>query len=488
MYVRKFHGDSLDEALAAVKLELGPDAIILKTVTNKGLKGAFKKNKYEITAAISEQNYIKKAKVDQVLTEEQKKSFYLSDAKHASQMISSYNGDKKMQPQNYGNLGLNKAVSSAKNAVEVIKTPAQKAASNISSRLSLDDFLSSSSSEYSEEIDASMSDMTNSDYDSFLANETDDSSHNNEALKARLDDDVYTNTTKDISSDYKRALEQQEAKIKELERKLEALVIENDAGSEQRYDGIKQLRSSLKTLDVDEIIIRKIVNKCLEQLNKQQQANADLVFELALTELHKCIKVMNPSVLQSASESISLLLSETGSGQTSMALKLAANHPNVVLVSYCSNKRVDSKSFTAKVLNINLVECQNLAELVNACRNAISTGKSVIVDFKIDQKKQDETKSVIDALKRSFRNIEILINISAIQSELYNKKVATRYAMLADGIVVNHLDLCLNFAALINIQMSCQDLPFAIFGTGETVPDDFELATSERLLAGMFEL
>ena len=60
MYVKKFEGDTLDDALKMVKRDLGPDAIILKTITNKGLKGAFKKSKIEITAAISEENYSKK--------------------------------------------------------------------------------------------------------------------------------------------------------------------------------------------------------------------------------------------------------------------------------------------------------------------------------------------------------------------------------------------------------------------------------------------
>ena len=63
MYVKKFEGETLDEVLRAVKGELGPDAIILKTITNKGLKCAFKKARIEITAAISEQNYEKKARI-----------------------------------------------------------------------------------------------------------------------------------------------------------------------------------------------------------------------------------------------------------------------------------------------------------------------------------------------------------------------------------------------------------------------------------------
>jgi len=45
MYVRKFEADTIEEALRDIKRELGPDAVILKTLTNKGLKGAFKKKK-----------------------------------------------------------------------------------------------------------------------------------------------------------------------------------------------------------------------------------------------------------------------------------------------------------------------------------------------------------------------------------------------------------------------------------------------------------
>lgn len=38
MYVRKFEAETMEEALRSIKQELGPDAIILKTVTNKALR------------------------------------------------------------------------------------------------------------------------------------------------------------------------------------------------------------------------------------------------------------------------------------------------------------------------------------------------------------------------------------------------------------------------------------------------------------------
>ena len=60
MHVRKFQGETIEETLKTIKKELGPDAIILKTTTNKGIKGAFKKNRVEVTAAILKKNYLKK--------------------------------------------------------------------------------------------------------------------------------------------------------------------------------------------------------------------------------------------------------------------------------------------------------------------------------------------------------------------------------------------------------------------------------------------
>ena len=128
MFVRKFEGDTLDETLKAVKRELGPDAIILKTVTNKGLKGAFKKKRIEITAAISEQNYTKKAKVDRVLSDDQRENFYQSPAEEVNRAINNYNETPQAARGGYGSLGLNKVVNTVSQASKKIQN-------------SLDDFL-----------------------------------------------------------------------------------------------------------------------------------------------------------------------------------------------------------------------------------------------------------------------------------------------------------------------------------------------------------
>jgi flagellar biosynthesis GTPase FlhF len=95
MYVRKFEADTIEEALKDIKRELGPDAVILKTLTNKGLKGAFKKKKIEITAAISEKNYVRKAQVDSVMTDSQRDEFYSGSAGYISNMIDKHEQSKE---------------------------------------------------------------------------------------------------------------------------------------------------------------------------------------------------------------------------------------------------------------------------------------------------------------------------------------------------------------------------------------------------------
>ena len=78
--------------------------------------------------------------------------------------------------------------------------------------------------------------------------------------------------------------------------------------------------------------------------------------------------------------------------------------------------------------------------------------------------------------------------LSAIHSEVYNRKVLTTYSGLGDGVIISNLDLCLDYGALFNICEEFPGLPLKFFGTGEAIPDDIESATGERILAGMFKL
>jgi flagellar biosynthesis GTPase FlhF len=489
MYVRKFEADTIEEALKDIKRELGPDAVILKTITNKGLKGAFKKNKIEITAAISEKSYVKKAQVDQVLNKNQKDEFYNGSASYIANMIDQHDQIKEKKSQSsqpkinsgYGSIGLNKTVSSTKNIASNLKN-------------GLDEFLSlgereearSNEFDFDEEMNSMPAPRTQPRQQApqkIMAN----------APKEESRAEVTTHEMRAAKNANDDMFEKQKNKIDNLEKKLYELSKNFERIHKKEPIGVYQLRTTLRSLDINEIYIQELIKKGLFELTESDVENADIVFEFALREMMNTIQTDMPlfsSTDASKTPVVTVFLSEASSGQTAMVQKIAAMKKDSVIIRN-SNSLVGGNqkaSFTEKIFDLNIVKTSTIAEMVSECRKALENGKSVFIDYKCSEAESNETKKFIDGLRRAFPKVEVLITLCAIHTELYNRKVLGTYRRLSDGIVVSHLDACLNFGALFNISWDIKDLPFKFYGTGEVVPDDLESATSERLMAGIFKL
>jgi hypothetical protein len=93
-----------------------------------------------------------------------------------------------------------------------------------------------------------------------------------------------------------------------------------------------------------------------------------------------------------------------------------------------------------------------------------------------------------DASSSFFDKIEVLVNLSGINSETYNRKILSKYRELVNGVTINYIDQCLDYSMLVNLSYKYKDLPLKFFGTGKVIPDDIEAASAERILAGMFHL
>jgi flagellar biosynthesis GTPase FlhF len=496
MYVRKFEADSLDEALKNIKQELGPDAIILKTLTNKGLKGAFKKKKIEITAAISEKNYSKKARVDHVLDDGQKEKFYSNNSNYISNMIDDYEDNVTSNtqsvvknpgvPQGYGKMGLNRQANT-----RVGERPNVSTGGN-----DLDDFLSDAVDKV-KKVTNNIVHNTKTSMDNFLSSEEVqlDSPVSYEDIAQTVESEpvieqaTYTAPVQTSEADSKLAIEQRN-KIDELEKKLYELTKNIERIDKKEPKGIYELRTTLRSLDISEKYIHTLIKKALFELGKESLEDSDTVFEFALREMIEVVNTEMPLFSSTDSEEgvVTVVISETSTGQTSMSYKIGALKPDSLIVkSNLNGLSSEGKEFSRKLFGLNVVESGNVAEIVSECRKATEAGKCAFVDYKNNSDDLNETKKFIDGLRRSFGKVEVLISLSAIHSEIYNRKVVSRYKSLANGLVVSNLDLCLNFGALFNIADENRELPFKFYGTGEVVPDDIEAATAERLLAGIFQ-
>ncbi len=496
MYVRKFEAESLDEALKAIKRELGPDAIILKTVTNKGIKGAFKKNRIEITAAISEKNYTRKARVDHSLDDNSRDKFYEGSSNYISSMIDSYSDNRSEEKTpaagGYGSVGLNRSVQNLSNI-----------GNNITNKVknSLDDFLSGGQDEtvntqsfatnktnyqdqYLEQEPRQVFVGENEVADHFYPEEDDSFEEEIYQSSAKVESRV---SQKRQDHDSEEMISQRR-KIDELEKKLYELTKNVQRIERPEPAGILQLRTTLRSLDINELTVNEIIKKAVFELSEKDIQDIDTVFEFALREMLDRIYVEMPrfSNLEGSEEPfVTVLLSENSCGQSSMLYKLGALKQDSVLIKYQPGKEND---FTEKVFGLNVVKVSTIPEIISQIRKSVEAGKSVFVDYRNYKTEMNDTKKFIDGLKRSFGKVEVMICLSSIHSEIYNRKVISTYQNISDGLIVTHLDQCLNYGAIFNICEEYPKLPLKFFGTGDVVPDDIEAATGERILAGMFKL
>lgn len=485
MYVKKFEAETLDDALQSVKRELGPDAIILKTVTNKGLKGAFKKSRIEITAAISEETYAKKAKVDHVLSDQQREQFYQAPATTINNMIDNYSGNTQAAPVKstaggYGNMGLNKVVNTVSKASTKIKN-------------SLDDFLNTDET-------ASQALNPGGSLDSFLTAEEQRSARRaprqapaEETYEAVTPSAPAQSVSSEVADELKQFVKSQSHQIELLEEKLYELTQKVSTHKEESEPkGVRGLRNSLRALDLSEKIIVDIIKKASFELTREELDDADLIYDFALREINSLVTVGMPLFSEAKVQDkpvVTVLVSETSCGQASMAMKLAVLKEDVKIIQFRAHTNQGSQAdFTKSMFDLDIECVTTLSHLMTHARKAIAEGKSLILDLKLNFAAADETKKFIETLRRSFDNVEILTTISAINAEVYNRKILSKYNPFSNGVIISYIDQCLSFGSLVNLNHEFNEKPLKFFGTGPTVPDDIEAATCERILAGMFQL
>ncbi len=466
MYVKKFSANSLSDALAAVKKELGPEAIIIKTITNKGIKGAIRKKKYEVTAAITEENYKNKARVDSVIDNDNKEKFYKNPAAVIQKSIKEYalHAPAKSAVAGYDQLGLNKPVRQANSA--------------------LDDFLKEDVEEVKVKVETKVETKIEDEIKKEVIIEEEEVPTYIEKNNFQNDEYEKQNTTLELE------------RLTVLEERVEAIGQSLQNQDEETYQGLVQLRTSLKCIGLNEKFLQELVKRAMFELKQREFQDYDLVNDFALRVLHQKINTELPlfsTVLDQNNSVITILLSEVSTGQTNTMLKLGAMLSGSLQIIYNDDEDHDSRDLdlAKKMLKSNIIEVKDMANLINVCRKNVQEGRSIFIDIKNRAKvkgRKEEIKTLIENFTKSFKNVEVLGVVSAIHSEKYNSKMLLKYRNILNGVIITYLDSCLEFGELFNLHYLCPEIPLKFYCTGSSVPDDIESATSERLIAGMFDI
>jgi hypothetical protein len=440
---------------------------------------------------------VRKASVDTVLNENQKEEFYNGSAGYIANMIDQHEHSRSNSSSNgsrsnngYGSAGLNRPVSSTKGIASQIKSGLREG---------LDDFLSLGEKEdrharshndfnFDDEVEASRPIIQAPRREAQPAQQVQMAAPSRVVQQQAAQQQAAN--TKGSRLIGEEMFEKQKTKIDELEKKLFELTRSFERIHKKEPIGIYQLRTTLRSLDINEIYIQHLIKKGLFELTESDVENADVVFEFALREMMTTVSTAMPlfsAATTAKNPVITVFLSEASCGQSSMVQKIGTMKKDSVIIRNVTTVNESKASFTEKIFGMHVIKAASIAEIVGECRKAMEDGKSVFIDYKCNETESNDTKKFIDGLRRAFSKVEVLITLSAIHTELYNRKVLGTYQQLSDGVVVSHLDACLNFGSLFNITQDIKDLPYKFFGTGEVLPDDLEAASAERIMAGIFK-
>ncbi len=434
--------------------------------------------------------------MDKVLDPEQKKMFYGQSASTVKAAVDRYAKEgvqataRSTKPlesfatggkANYGQMGLNRVVNQISKSTQEAKEVVGKTRDVL--KTSLDDFLANENE----------SNHDTQDLEAFLEAPTQNFSPSlqlstDEALNDSLESQHQQKMMREMFNELRSMLKTQQHRIENLEQKL-IEVGSNSSPKMPELISVHQLKNSLMALEVDGQFVIELIKKASSQLTAQELDNTDYLFEYALKEMTDSLHVEHALFTHMTKPVITVLLSEGASGQTTMSYKLAVLQNSCEVIHFdLSRKPHILKNLASDFLSIKNHTAKDLPELMQICRQSLEQKKSIVIDFKVSSFSNDDAKKIIDSLKRGFEDVEILGNISAIHSELYNRKIISRYKDLIDGIIISHVDMCLNFGALFNIHKHQPKLPMKFFGTGPMVPDDVESASAERIMAGLFQL
>ncbi|MFI5391357.1 MAG: hypothetical protein ACHQYQ_08350, partial [Bacteriovoracales bacterium] len=233
--------------------------------------------------------------------------------------------------------------------------------------------------------------------------------------------------------------------------------------------------------------VQELVKKAINEISPEQIMDFELLTEFAIQEMFKEIKTGLAAFSKTDNEPvITLLISEVASGQSMMIEKLAALKSDSIIVR--NGKKKEGKTLASDFFDFTVENVDGISEIISQCRKGIGDKKSIFIDYRVNLDDLNDTKRFVEALRRVFPKLEVLINLSSIHSENYNKRILQKYQKFADGMTVSHLDLCMNFGSLFNLTLNFPNLPIKFFGTGEVIPEDIEAASPERLLAGIFRI
>ena len=428
MKVKRYVGETAQEAMQKVKSDLGRDAIILNTrkIRRKGIAGIFAKPLIEVVATID------------------------TDI------------NSRVAPK-----------------------PAPAPASSVPQKKSTDEYDAPSFiSELQSNLKQNMQQGTYSPPRNInLA--ADEEIELRQQFKPSLTEvqEINNVATKDLGEEFSP---DQIGEIKNMLNKVYDAVKLDYEGS-KLSDISKNLLAQLEKNEVERVIINDLKEDIIEQLSLEEQQNEKLVRSTIYSILDKYIKDPEPYAVNKNNKVI-IFIGPTGVGKTTTLAKLAANmvlneKKKVGLITSDTYRiaAVEQLKTYSEIIGVPLSIIYSPSEINKAIRNY--DDKDVILVDTAGRSHKDQYQLMeLKSILKADINFEIYLAISATTKFTDCVEIIKSYSFLDDyKLLFTKLDETSSVGILLNVAYVTKK-PISYITTGQSVPDDIEIADKKKII------
>ncbi len=460
MQVKKFEAPTLQEALDAIKRELGPEAIILQTKQNRKGFGLMSKGSVEVTAAVSDRSLDKKSKVEKKIPDAYQQKIQTLSAQKQVDVYDNYL-EKRLERDNVQLSNRNK-----RTAVRY----------------------------------ADIQDDESASY-----------SHQNEVppvenipqftVPSRIEAAVENFST--IKNQSQLALQEEVEHLKRLVEELRASVQKDRnkpdfVDSDSPFSATDALQESYEVLlhsGVEKRFAIQIMRDVARNLPVEARADREKVLDSVADRLLKQTKVVSFfEEGQVHGQSIHVFVGASGAGKTSSLAKLATHSARtrnermgVIRIQLSNEEAVDSLGVLAKALHVPYRLVSSMEELQVAIQDLSQCNRIFIDTPSIPVKDQNAIKSLGHLLSAA-PGANIHYVISCVSRDLETYEQSRLYLKLRpNSLMFSRMDESFSFGSIYSIS-SRLGIPVTIFLSGKKVTGDWESATAERLAASILNI
>jgi flagellar biosynthesis protein FlhF len=478
MQVKKFEAPTIQEALEQVKSELGPEAVILQTKSNKKGFGKLGKASVEVTAAVSERSLSKKTKTESRLPESGRAVLKGLPAERQAGIIDKYidrNLERAQQTQDQ--------VQLRKRERDAESSPEAQAPKRITA------------TRYIDIDEGSGPSASKEGYTAYSA-----------VKKPTPEPEVKRPAP--VSSGVEQELKDLKVMLEDLKRsQAETKVDLRPAAEEHRRDSVPSVSLDIPALQdifeqlvvngIDRRYALSLIKKASFELGDERSRQIDQVADVVASELMDTIKVLSPldqlgldkKTGRSKGAAVVSFIGPTGVGKTTTLAKIASEAQlkrqlkvGLINLDYYKITAFDQLATYGKILHVPFRSVASVADLKIALSD-FQNLDLVLVDTTGRSHRDPQSLKEIQELLGAVPELMTFLVLSATtrDSELFD--AASKFsAFRPKGLIISKLDEVIVYGGIYNLAQRVK-LPFVYFTTGQKVPDDIETATRERLVA-----